>query len=440
MTFKLNLEGLFTPRLLEAFHRAWGPGQAEAERMLRKVLSIFEEHLDETDGTAQARRRAFLGTLAVALVGQEPDFNAWLEAFAVGSFDLPDDLMYARARGKGSPSRFLRRQRERIEGMIDQSASPEEQDLQRRAYMDAIRLILASLVVREAGRGVAAKAAIGTGWPIMIASERLNARNKKLLNHFGKDDEFLSFLAVRVEQALQAWIDEHLGGRPPILGRSKSYEYTLPPGVSVHDALTYLDREDLAIDRYRAALWHELGLEDPPAPVTGACRSSSEAAAVDANELRHVLAGARGWETEGSRLTQGGSKPQHRGWLHFTEAREENNPFDYTPEAVSRLARFLRILREEKPPEELVTYARYRADLRRSLRKDSPGLLMDEAVQHEIERWVDFGNPPPAMLRPEHAGYYEEEVCRRINSIRRDARWRAAGLYPPGSEFADIPF
>lgn len=433
MMSELKLEELFTPRLLEAFRRSWGHEPANARRVLEEVLGIFEEGKGMGLRT-HARRQAFLRTLSTALVGEEPHFHAWLEAFAVGNFDLPDEVMYGRAPDKGSPSRFLERQRKKIEELIDPAASPQEQELQRRAYMDAIRLMLSSLLARELGRGIAAKAAIGTGWPIMVAADRLKAREKKLLHHFGGDNEFLDYLAARIAEALQGWIDEHLGGRPPVLGRSRAYVYSLPPGMDVHDALTYLDRGDIAIDHYRASLWAELKAGEPPAAITGTGRTASAVATVDAETIRHLINKVEGHKSNSRRLGPGGE------WAYFREARPEENPFEYTADAVENLRLNLPILREEAPAQELLGYARFRADRRRVLRKDAPGSQTDEAVQAEIAEWVDRGHPPPAGLRAEHAGYHEEEVCRRAYQIKRDHRWEAAGLYPPGSETADLPF
>lgn len=250
----LNLEALFSPEMLQAYRASWGVDETAANRLAAKIIGMFEN--------PTSAKQEWLRDVVLALVGEEPDLNSWVAAFGRGSFDIRPEATYGRAKDKGSPARVIKRQRVLIDRLIDKTLPPAERELRKLTYQDALRLIVASMVVRELKTGVAAKAAIGTGWPVMvIVNDHLLAAEKRKLQRFGGNPSFRMEMAKAISHALESWIastpddDEPCGGDAPL------HANELPPGVSVDAALTYLGHEANMLQQYRAALFGECGIE-----------------------------------------------------------------------------------------------------------------------------------------------------------------------------------
>jgi hypothetical protein len=156
---KLSLDDLFGAELVSAFQARWASGPdaaaAQAERAIRSIIAPRD------------KRERFVAKFVLALIGPEPDGLTWMEALAKGDFKLRDNVTYAIGRGKESPSKFVRRQRDRISALLDHPAAKGHEQEYRNAYNDALRLVVASTLLMEMRKGVAAKAAIGAGWPLM---------------------------------------------------------------------------------------------------------------------------------------------------------------------------------------------------------------------------------------------------------------------------------
>jgi len=64
-----------------------------------------------------------------------------LEALVIGSFHLRDNVTYAIGRVKESPAKFIRRQRDRIDGLVEHHRA--------RDSLNALRLIVATSLLKE---------------------------------------------------------------------------------------------------------------------------------------------------------------------------------------------------------------------------------------------------------------------------------------------------
>ena len=245
----LGLEELFPPELLKAFRERWA---GSPEVSAAEAREIVRQLTNPTD------REALVVKIILCLVGDEPDFYAWMEALAVGSFELRPNVKYAQHGKAGiQPARFFHDQRKIIEGVADKNLAPEQKQEWRHAYEDALKLIVASQLLHEMRVGVAAKAALGVAWPLMLAaSERqIGKRNRKLLHLFGGDADFVDRLSRAIEEALQAWINERHGGHAPSVRHLSDDFATLPGQPTDDEILAAVEPVGDAIGRYRAELF-----------------------------------------------------------------------------------------------------------------------------------------------------------------------------------------
>ena len=136
----------------KAFRERWATDAEIARDDARDIVRIL---------TNPDEREAEIAKLVLLLVGEEPDFDAWMESFAVGSYELRENVRYANRGQRGmQPARFFQDQQRRIDRIVNENLSPAEAAEWRNAYEDAMRLIIASLVLKEMRVGVAAKAAL----------------------------------------------------------------------------------------------------------------------------------------------------------------------------------------------------------------------------------------------------------------------------------------
>lgn len=221
---KLKLDELFGPEIVAAFQKQWAAepeaALAQAEAAIRMIVTPRDD-----------RERA-IAEIVVGLVGPEPDGLAWLEALAVGSFQLRDNVTYAIGRVGESPARFIDRQRERIARLAGNSRARGREGDMTHAYNDALRLVVASSLLTQMKTGVAAKAALGPAWPLMVAvDEYFTESEKRALYWLGNDASLQEAIAAALRTALEDHQDRHPDQEVP---RRLDYKRNLPPGTDVH--------------------------------------------------------------------------------------------------------------------------------------------------------------------------------------------------------------
>ncbi|VXC98998.1 hypothetical protein [Sphingomonas sp. AX6] len=219
----LKLDELFGPKIVAAFQAQWSSepdaALAQAERAVRMIVAPKNES------------ERSIARLVLALVGPEPDGLAWLEALAVGSFQLRENVSYAIGRVGESPSKFIDRQRERIRSLADHpKAKGREKDYEN-AYLDALRLVVATTLLVQMRTGVAAKAAIGPAWPLMVAVDaHLKLAEKRALFIHGND----AALQAGIADAVRTLLADYAKNDGPQETRPSGQPTTnLPPGADV---------------------------------------------------------------------------------------------------------------------------------------------------------------------------------------------------------------
>ncbi len=222
---KLSLDDLFGAELVSAFQARWASGPdaaaAQAERAIRSIIAPRD------------KRERFVAKFVLALIGPEPDGLTWMEALAKGDFKLRDNVTYAIGRGKESPSKFVRRQRDRISALLDHPAAKGHEQEYRNAYNDALRLVVASTLLMEMRKGVAAKAAIGAGWPLMAGvKEHLTQGEIRALYWYGNDPELQRRMAEAAREVLAAFQAERPTEEVP---RRADPDRSLPPGADINE-------------------------------------------------------------------------------------------------------------------------------------------------------------------------------------------------------------
>lgn len=392
----LKLDQLFTPQTLEAFRSNWGQTPQEADRVALRIASVFEEQIGSKGASDSRRRRErWLATAIGALVGPEPDFDAWVEALSKGSFDVRPGVTYARSPKSGSPSRFIRRQRERIDKLLNADLSDGERSVLYQLHLDAMRQILVGHIILEMKRAVCAQSAAGLAWPLTLACrDHLADEVKSTLWHFGGNDDLRKSMAAAVEAAIQTWLAENGKNDRQRFTKGNYASGLKPMGFNYHQTLSALDHGSKPLERYRKALWKAMQLDSQPPNVSG-FPAPEILAEADAGHVR--------LETERA-------VPRYR---FFTEANDSEDVFQYSPEDIQRLRSILPAL-AGPINEPVIEFAAERAIRRAELRKIAPLSQPDGALQEEIADWVNGENPPPRQLRLEHAAYLEEEVCRKF--------------------------
>lgn len=417
---QLRLEELFTPPLLKAFRERWGISPADADLLALRTVGMFELQDKETDKSASRRRKdSWLKLMINALIGPEPDFLAWIEALTIGNYDIREGNFYSRASGKGQPAAFLQRQRKHIDSLVaKEKLNPAEREERRIAYLDALRQVLVAVLLRELKAACTGKAAVGPAWPLVKATDRLKVEERGLLRYYGGEDGFDQHLAAALTESLIVWTDQRHDGSAPNLTKNY-YEKGLPPDVNKPDALKHLDRDNVAIERYRAKLSQALEL-DPALPVratTGA--NPEEIVKGDAAIIRAALT-----------VQEAGP------YRFFTEANGADERFEYDDEQREDLIANLPVLTSSASYDQRKAAAG-RARRRSQLRQSRPGRMLDHDLQEEIANYVAQELLPPRALTPEHAIYFEEEVCLHYElAFCWHDRWEQIGLaYPSKAPF-----
>ena len=224
LMLKLSLDELFGPDIVAAFQAQWtSEHDAAAAQAAAAVRAIVKP---------QGAREEFLSRLIRALVGPEPDGLAWMEALAKGSFNLRDNVTYAIGRVGESPAKFIDRQRQRIHELSEHPKAKGRRADYENAYNDALRLVVATSLLTQLRTGVAAKAAIGAGWPLMAAVKtHLSEDEKRALFWFGNNAELQANLANSARTTLAAF----RAANPDVtVPRKAEYDRTLPHGADIN--------------------------------------------------------------------------------------------------------------------------------------------------------------------------------------------------------------
>jgi hypothetical protein len=395
---KLGLDELFSPGLLKAFRERWGASpyiaDAEAQEIVRQLTNPSE-------------KEALAVKIVLCLVGDEPDFYAWMEALAGGTFELRPNVKYAQP-GKMhiQPARFFADQRKIIDRLAHKHLKPEEMHDWRHAYEDALRLIVASQLLKEMRIGVAAKAALGLAWPLMLAADqkKISSKNRKLLHLYGSEPEFIDRLSDAIKGAIGSWTDTHHDGVGPSTRHYLSdYLSRLPGEPTFEEVTTTLDPGSKGVREYREALFRCLGIEPLQEENRIGAFDNESVAMQDAKVLREQI----------------GSLPSPL--TSFTAYLDSVDTIIYSTEDVERLGELLPILRGTSGPYSRA--ACNRSMVRDHLRRNSPASVSDLAVQQEIADWVRKGLPPPPDLKVENSAYFEEDFCNFGYNLTVHSKW-----------------
>ena len=393
---ELGLEELFRPEHLKAFRERWATDAEIARDDARDIVRIL---------TNPDEREAEIAKLVLLLVGEEPDFDAWMESFAVGSYELRENVRYANRGQRGmQPARFFQDQQRRIDRIVNENLSPAEAAEWRNAYEDAMRLIIASLVLKEMRVGVAAKAALWIAWPLMVAvkDKRFGVRQRKLLALVSEEPAFIDFLRDRLGGVLEDWIDQKLDGHEP--STRTLHEASLFHEPSEEEARAILQ----PAETYRSQLLNSLGYEtmaaEPGRPFSLGPR---EQATEDAKALASDLQVGGPQDSDG-----------------FSEFQGFPDPLDYSEESFENLRRILPILANERKDSHNLQAAAERGLARSKFLRISEDRKITAHVDR-IHRWVESGATPPPDLNVLYASLYEDAVCSFLiyGERRLDEAW-----------------
>lgn len=393
---KLGLDDLFAPEHIKAFRERWATDPDIAEKEAKDVVRVL---------TDPKGREAEIAKLVVFLVGKEPDFVAWMEALAVGSWELRPNVKYAYHAKRGKqPAAFYKEQQNLIDRVADKNLSPEEADEWRHAYTDALRLIIASQLLKEMRAGVAAKAALWISWPLVVAvsDKDFGVRQRKLLALFSREPEFLSFLRQRVGEILEEWIDEEYEGQEP--STRELHEAGLFQEPSEAEARAILQ----PVQAYRDKLFKCMGLGAIATQHFQHRDVSALAQAGEDAELISILLEA-----------DGRSVPSD-----FTSFRNAPDPRDYSSECIEELRAILPTLANETSDSPHFHAAVKRGRERRKLLDRVEDLKEATLVGH-VFRWVESSRTPPLDLGILHASVFEDVMCAYLSdtTCRFDPAW-----------------
>lgn len=209
----LDLNKLLTSHELELYQQHMevqapdGDVVTSAEQKARQILHMLvtEKGIGNATGGVHLSRSTVLPLLIDALVGPEPDVDAWIEALGNGKFDVS---RYAGFRNsdakKGTPGTLLPRLLQRYERALGKRgpvAAKQAHDVG-----TALRLLIMGMLIRELQKATTARAAMGSAWPLMRATRLPKDRElRRLLTHFGADDDFLGHLRDSIEFAVREW-------------------------------------------------------------------------------------------------------------------------------------------------------------------------------------------------------------------------------------------
>lgn len=395
-----DVNDFFTPEERAAFAAMWAEDRDAAKQQVRAIMDLFAEpksHIPEV--------RLLVLRLIRGLLSPEPEMGAWMQAVAVGSFQLRPEQKYAMPGVEDRPARFINRGR----STLDEGVSPAQRKIgiTDATARDGMNLVLFGSLAKEFRNLALARVAIGTAWPLVAGVDKyLTNDEHRLLYRFGDDDDLQVRMAAAARQAVSEYLSEKFGDEVPEGTRAASHERELPAGV---DLRAHFTRAETAVLRYREELMAGLGvtLEDRPASV------GHDLAKSDAAILRSSMK----------------EQPVTFSYMTYPDgsSREKLN---YDSASIAHLQSLMPILAKRNATDELTVLAA-RAALRHFASGTMKGVF-DWELSKEIREWVRRGWPPPPELRPEHAQLFEEETA--LLFVEGNGRllesWRELGFFP----------
>lgn len=398
-----------------------GPG-ATARRMLHALVT--RDGRSNPSGGVHVGRESIVPLLIDALVGPDPDPEAWLEAIAAGSFDISigkTDGSPVVANGAaqaspslGSPGTYLPRLLERYERARQGSTSRKHSEA---AHLrNALGILIATTLLLELKKATNARAALGSAWPLVHAvSSRPQAALRRALATFGADTKFVAHLATAIENAVAARVLRS-GAKAGELS-NKSVETKVPPGV---DVTAILSRQRSAGEQREKELakFGQLILVD------GNAEDEVERRALD--RLSDALAD---W-----RAISSAAMPPLGCYLD-----EEAAPLS-AEEAQAHYRRLRFLMPVAASPSTMAQIQGYALGAARVIASDRQvelfGIAAADCVANrmasKVSRYVWKVGPPPPAVAMEHLRWFEASVCYHSLSTNWPARekWWAAGLMP----------
>lgn len=359
---------------------------SDAEQLLSHLVSEQQR----TDGLeARVGHAAFLPLLVRALVGHDPQADAWHVVLRERNFNL-DWLSTTSdpASVKGSPSNILPRMLRKYRKL---SSDPAKRG-QALALRQEIGLLLTMVIVKKLRDSVSGRAALGVGWVAMRAMNRLSRADQAVADALGDDEEFISEIETAIRQVVEQrkLQDPDLATRP-----YREVLNTLKPSIDV-------DRYFAETDREKALNWRELtkdianrlGVDEPSANAT----SRDQQIDIIANLLKgsqeqepDILAEQTGYmgllkyHPPGSTAEKG-----HIAGLRFLMPIAAQSNFG--PEKISSA---LRLFDCHKPSVERFTYHRRQM------------FSLSSIILYYVKK---FG-PPPLDVDINHIGIFESAIC-----------------------------
>lgn len=381
-----KLDDLITARHVQAFREFWTVDGEDARQDFLRILSMFSEPLDRNE------IEQFVARLVMGLVAERPDPVAWLEALAAGSFAV----------SKTGPSETPAQLRKRARALARRSGLfLSNIEGYRRAWaddatksQDEVRLLLAIAVGKELRKNVAAKAALGPAWPLMMAvNDYFTNKEKRALYFYGADNRLQSMIAEAVREALEHFSEYHAD---PAISPPETADWTreIPPGADIH---AYFNRAD------------------PPVQ----------------NREDERQKGAQATGTTDNSTVQDPAPDDEPSYSYLKMPDGSERPWkEHDERSIMRLKNMMPVLTETGYREREIIALAARAEGRRAFGSLHIRGKFDFALADEVRRWIRSEHLPPADLRPEHAHLFEEEACLAFVNGASLLAWRDVGFFP----------
>ena len=434
----IDLNELLEPELLASFNqmmevtRADGSVAVGALDQARAVLSMLvtgsgQAKVNEVS-TIHVGRATVLPVLIAALLKDDPDPVAWIEAVAKGGFNLTGYLRYGEiGSDRGSPGNYLPRllaKLDRLAGDPRSRSHPERiADLR-----TALCILIASVLLREMRRNIGAKAAMGPAWTVMLAvADHTKRQSHRELDALASDPKFLAHLGDTIASTVARYIAQLPTDERPAL-RSNSAIVSSPPAgadVEVHFSRKE-EQERQLLSRFETAVLHEL---DTPgnSDSSNLCinhldRAASDFASriaerEDASHFEAAAIAATSYLDEFEAEVAGGAPPYDHAPIQRIRALMPVAFEDPGPIMRSSGMRMLRMLHDWMLP-----------DLFRNERLDR----VTSAVSRRIFTFASQIGPPPPATPLDHYPIFEAAGS-FIALVHPDwdaqTRWQSLGMY-----------
>ncbi len=377
-----DLNQIVDDDLMQAFRELFAEDPGLAYQELLEIIAMFSAPTKKGDAI-----RDFVAHLIMGLVGEEPHALSWFRAVAHGSFELRPHQDYGFSQALKSRARLLERQASMFIGNIEEHRRKWAGEVG--SSQEGARIILFSMIALELRKNVAAKAALGPAWPLMVAVDTMTVEEKRQLYWAGGDNRLHAMLASAVGTALEEFLEYHGNSMepPPANG---DWARKLPPNVDAHRY--FAERQTTSRDPTPSA-------EEDCAPHSSALK------AADRDEAR--------------------SKSQdeiYEGSPDFTYTTGDNRTVrvEYSEDEMKRLKRMLPFLTRSTWSEEM-TAAAARAYMRLMMYQDRSKREFGNVLE-EARAFTKNYLPPPANLHMIHACLFEEEICFRLSEDPRYLR------------------